>query len=93
MWRHDGYPDPFLRRDPRFGRGWGLRTSRILKEGARDLARIQVLDQLTTPAELPCQRAGEHVVYRTLARDVSGLRKRYQIPGISRDRVFRAYSS
>jgi predicted AAA+ superfamily ATPase len=71
LWNHGGYPEPFVRRDPRFSVRWrSLRQSQLLREEVRDLTRIQELDQLAMLGRLLAQRSGERLVYSVLARQL-----------------------
>lgn len=68
---HGGYPEPFLKRDPRFTRRWqALRIEQLVREDLRDLTQIQQLDQMETLARLLLARSGEQLVYSNLANDV-----------------------
>lgn len=72
LWRHGGYPEPFLKRDPRFSRQWRrLRRQQLLREDVRDMTRIQELDQLDVLAAILEDRSGAQLVYSTLARDIN----------------------
>ena len=71
LWVHGGYPEPFVRRDPRFSRRWqSLRLEQLVREDVRDLTRIQQLDQLALLVGLLAQRSGERLIYGNLARQV-----------------------
>lgn len=71
LWTHGGYPEPFLKRDPRFSRRWqGLRMQQLIREDLRDLTRIQQIDQLGMLVKLLEARSGHQIVYSNLARDV-----------------------
>lgn len=71
LWRHGGYPEPFLKRDPRFDRRWqSLRTQQLLREDVRDLTQIQQIDQLSMLVKLLAVRSGQQIVYSNLAKDV-----------------------
>ena len=42
-----GYPEPYLKRDPRFSRRWqSFRMEQLVREEIRDLTQIQQIDQL-----------------------------------------------
>lgn len=71
LWEHGGYPEPFLKRDPRFTRRWSsLRQQALLREDIRDLTHIHELGQIGALVELLSVRSGERLVYRNLAQDV-----------------------
>lgn len=71
LWQHGGYPEPFLRRDPRFSRRWQtLRTQQLLREDVRDLTQIQQLDQLEMLVKLLAVRSGHQIVYANLAKAI-----------------------
>ncbi|MBN1629410.1 MAG: ATP-binding protein [Thermoleophilia bacterium] len=71
LWKHGGYPEPFLKRDSRFSRRWqSLRTQQLLREDLRDLTQIQQLDQLGVLVKLLGARSGHQIVYSNLAADV-----------------------
>ncbi|MCY2929522.1 MAG: AAA family ATPase [Planctomycetota bacterium] len=71
LWKHGGYPEPFLKRDSRFTRRWtNLRGQQLLREDIRDLTRIHELGQIQALAELLAARSGEQIIYSTLARAV-----------------------
>lgn len=70
--RHGGFPEPFLRADPRFTNRWrSLRRQQLLREDIRDATRIQELGQLEIMTRLLDERAGQQLVYSNLARDVN----------------------
>jgi len=69
--RFGGFPDPFIRRDPRFSRRWNaLRFEQLTQTDIRDLTQIVELDQLAALAEILGNRSGEQLVYRNLAVEV-----------------------
>ena len=71
LWRHGGYPEPFLKRDSRFTRRWGgLRQHQLLREDIRDLTRIQELGQVEALASILLEHSGDQLVYSTLAKQV-----------------------
>jgi len=68
---HGGFPEPFIKRSPRFTTRWrGLRRTQLLREDIRDLTRIQELDQLEILERMLASRSGEQLVYSSLARSV-----------------------
>lgn len=71
LWRHGGFPEPFLKRDPRFSRRWqDLRRQQLFREDVRDLTRIQELGQLETLALILNERSGGQLIYSNLATEV-----------------------
>ena len=71
LWRHGGYPEPFLKRDVRFSRRWqSLRLEQLIREDIRDLTQIQHIDQLETLVRLLADRSGHQLVYGNLAKEV-----------------------
>ncbi len=68
---HGGFPEPFVKRDPRFTRRWRLlRKEQLLREDVRDLTRIQELAQLEVLADILGERSGAQIVYSNLAGEV-----------------------
>jgi uncharacterized protein len=71
LWDHGGFPEPFLKRDPRFSRRWqALRLEQLVREDIRDLTQVQNLDQLETMVRMLVGRSAHQLVYGNLARDV-----------------------
>ncbi len=71
LWRHGGYPEPFLKRDIRFSRRWqALRMEQLVREDIRDLTQIQQIDQMEMLLKLLAERSGHRLVFGNLARDV-----------------------
>lgn len=71
LWRHGGYPEPFLKRDTRFSRRWQtLRMDLLVREDIRDLTQIQQIDQLETFVHLLASRSAHQLVYGNLAGEV-----------------------
>ena len=71
LWKHGGYPEPFLKRDMRFSRRWqSLRLEQLVREDIRDLTLIQQLDQLETLVRLLTDRSAHQIVYGNLAKEV-----------------------
>lgn len=71
LWRHGGYPEPFLKRDVRFSRQWqGLRREQIVREDVRDLTRIHQLDQVELLLQILTTRSSDRLIYANLAQDV-----------------------
>ena len=71
LWRHGGYPEPFLRRDARFSRRWrSLRLAQLVREDIRDLTRVQQIDQMEVLVQRLSRQSGLQLVYGNLAREV-----------------------
>ena len=71
LWRHGGYPEPFLRRDARFSRRWqSLRLQQLVREDIRDLTQVQQLDQLQTMVRLLSSLSARRIVFGNLAKQV-----------------------
>ena len=71
LWEHGGYPEPFLKRDPRFAGRWRvLRRQQLLREDLRDLTRIQELAQIEVLVDLLQERSSDQLVYSSLANQV-----------------------
>ena len=71
LWRHGGYPEPFLKRDVRFSRRWqSLRFGQLVREEVRDLTQVQQLDQFEIMVRLLAGRSAQQLVYGNLARQV-----------------------
>jgi predicted AAA+ superfamily ATPase len=71
LWTHGGYPEPFLKRDMRFGRQWQkLRLQQLLREDVRDLTKIAHLDQLETLVNVLQHSSANQLIYTNLANDV-----------------------
>ena len=70
LWTHGGYPEPFLRRDPRFSRRWrSLRLRQLVREDIRDLTRVQQIDQMEVLVRQLAHASGHQLVYDRLARE------------------------
>ena len=71
LWEYGGYPEPFLKRDPRFSRRWqALRTQQLLREDLRDLTQIQQIDQIGVLARILATRSGQQITFSHLANQV-----------------------
>lgn len=71
LWKHGGYPEPFLKRDERFSRRWQtLRRQQLVREDVRDLTQIRQLDQLELLAEILSKRSARQLAYSRLAADL-----------------------
>ncbi len=71
LWQHGGYPEPYLKRDPRFSRRWQtLRTQQLLREDLRDLTQVQQIDQISVLSRMLASRSGSQITFSNLAKDV-----------------------
>lgn len=69
--RYGGYPEPFIKRDIRFSRRWGmLRMQQLLREDVRDTTQIQQLGQLEILATLLSSRSGGQLIFSSLAKEI-----------------------
>jgi predicted AAA+ superfamily ATPase len=71
LWRHGGYPEPFLRRDARFSRRWqSLRFEQAVREDIRDLTQVQHLGQVEALVKILASRSSRQLIYDNLAKEV-----------------------
>jgi len=71
LWRHGGYPEPFLKRDDRFSLRWqSLRYEQLVREEIRELTQIQQIDQLEILVKVLADRSAHQLVYANLAKEV-----------------------
>jgi len=71
LWKHGGYPEPYLKRDTRFSRRWqSLRMEQLVREEVRDLTQIQQIDQLQMLVKLLSGRSARQLIYGNLAKEV-----------------------
>ncbi len=71
LWRHGGFPEPFLRREARFTNRWRtLRHEQFFQTDVREVAQLQELATLETFATLLTERSGQQLVYANLAQEV-----------------------
>ena len=71
LWRHGGYPEPFLKRDARFTRRWqSLRFDQLIREDIRDLTQIQDIGQLEALVSVLADRSSRQLVYNNLSREI-----------------------
>lgn len=70
--KNGGFPEPFLKDNPRFLNRWKtLRQQQLIQEDIRDLSRIQELGQIELLAEILRHQAGQLTNYSTLASKVN----------------------
>ncbi len=68
---YGGFPEPFVRRDPRFANRWQrLRVQQLVREDIRDLTRIQEIDRIEVLVTLLAERSGTQLSYSSLAEEV-----------------------
>lgn len=68
---HGGFPEPFLKRDPRFTRRWrSLRRDQLTKGDMRDLAHLQDLGAMETLALILAEHSSQQMVYSNLSREI-----------------------
>ncbi len=71
LWRHGGYPEPYLKRDARFSRRWqNLRREQLVREDIRDLTQIQQIDQIEVLVKILLDRSAHQLVYSNLAAEI-----------------------
>jgi len=71
LWEHGGFPEPFLRRDPRFTRRWrSLRQEQLSREDLREVAHVTDLGTMQTLIELLSEQSSQQLVYSSLAREI-----------------------
>jgi len=70
--KNGGFPEPFLKNDPRFLNRWKtLRQEQLIREDIRDLSRIQELGQIELLAEILKYQAGQLTNYSNLANKIN----------------------
>lgn len=71
LWGQGGYPEPFVKEDPRFTLRWmRLRRQQLVREDLRDLTRIHEIGQIEVLVALLHERSGNQVVYSNLASEL-----------------------
>ncbi|MBM3789959.1 MAG: ATP-binding protein [Acidobacteria bacterium] len=71
LWKHGGYPEPFLKRDMRFSRRWqSMRLEQLVREDIRDLTQVQQIDQLEALVRILTSRSAHQLIYDNLAKQV-----------------------
>ena len=72
LWDHGGFPEPFLRRDPRFSRRWrSLRQEQLSHEDLREVTQVQDLGAMETLMQILAERSGQQLVYSNLAGEIN----------------------
>lgn len=68
---HGGFPEPFLKRDPRFTNRWrSLRHEQLSKEDLRDITRVQELGAIEVLMRVLEERSAQQLVYSNLATEI-----------------------
>jgi predicted AAA+ superfamily ATPase len=71
LFQYGGFPEPFLRRAPRFYTRWRkLRAQQLFAEDMRDLTRIHELSEIEMLAQLLTSQVGQLTSYSALASKV-----------------------
>jgi len=71
LWKHGGFPEPFLRRETTFTVRWrGLRHDQLMKEDVREVAQVQDLAALEHLSTLLAERTGQQLIFSNLAQEV-----------------------
>jgi len=70
--KNGGFPEPFIKNDPRFLNRWKtLRQEQLIKEDIRDLSRIQELGQIEILAEMLKYQSGQLLSYTNIAKKIN----------------------
>ena len=68
---HGGFPEPFLKRDPRFTNRWRtLRHEQLSKEDLREVTRVQDLGAIEVLMLLLQERSAQQLAYSNLAPEI-----------------------
>jgi predicted AAA+ superfamily ATPase len=68
---HGGFPEPFLKRDPRFTRRWqALRQERLVRADLRDIAPLQDPGAMEMLALILSEYSSRQLIYSTLSREI-----------------------
>ena len=68
---HGGFPEPFLKRDPRFTNRWrSLRHEQLSKEDLRDVTRVQELGAIEVLMRVLEELSAQQLVYSNLATEI-----------------------
>ena len=71
LWRHGGFPEPFVERDTRFTRRWtSLRREQLVRGDLRELTGLEDLARIDTFARILEEFSSKQVTYSRLADDV-----------------------
>ena len=70
--KNGGFPEPFIKNDPRFLNRWKtLRQEQLIRGDIRDLSRIQELGQIEILAEILKHQSGQLTNYSSIAKKVN----------------------
>lgn len=70
--KNGGFPEPFIKDDPRFLNRWKtLRQEQLIREDIRDLSRIQELGQMELLAEILKHHTGQLTNYSKLSNKIN----------------------
>lgn len=68
---HGGFPEPFLKRNPRFTLRWrNLRHEQLSREDLREVTRVQDLGTMELLMRLLAERSGQQLVFAHLSREI-----------------------
>ena len=71
LWRHGGYPEPFLRRDSRFSRRWrARRIEQLVRDDVRDLTQVRQRDQMSLLGRRLARTSARQLVYGARAAEI-----------------------
>jgi predicted AAA+ superfamily ATPase len=71
LWKHGGFPEPFLRRDVRFSNRWrALRHDQLMKDDVREVMQVQDLGALEHLSLLLTERSSQQLIFSNLAQEV-----------------------
>lgn len=71
LWQFGGFPEPYLKENPRFSRRWqDLRYQQLFGKDIKDLSHIQEIDLLEILAFNLQQQAGQLLSYSNLAKKI-----------------------
>jgi len=71
LWRHGGFPEPFLQRDPAFTTRWrSLRQHQLTQEDMRYEAQIRDLGTMEALSEILAERSAGQLVYSNLSQNL-----------------------
>lgn len=69
--QHGGFPEPFLKRDPRFTLRWrSLRQDQLTRGDLREVAQLQDLGAMETLALILAELSSQQLVYSNISREV-----------------------
>ena len=71
LYQFGGFPEPFIKANPRFSLRWHtLRSKQLIQEDIRDASNVQELAQLEVLSRLLSAQAGQVTRYATLATQI-----------------------